>query len=312
GVSVDQVIASQIGSRTRLPSLELGCEHGRRAGSCDSGYSCAYSSNISWRDEDTPLPKVVDPGAAFERMFGDIGESSANRWHMRRRASILDYVREDARRLEGRLGAADRRKLDEFQESVREIERRVQQAQAEQADLPDVEVPTGIPREASRHIDLMYDMLLLAFRMDVTRVSTLMVGTGGSNRTFPEIGVMDGHHHLSHHRNNTEMVEKIRRIDAFYTERFASFVERMRSTPEGEGSLLDSCMIMYGSGICDGNRHNHENLPIIMAGRGGGAMTTGSFVEFKRETPLCDLYLSIIRSMGCEADAFGDSRGTLL
>ncbi|MFN7022426.1 MAG: DUF1552 domain-containing protein, partial [Phycisphaerales bacterium] len=245
GVSVDQLAAQRIGERTRLPSLELTCETGRPAGNCDSGYSCAYSSNISWADEDSPVPRIIDPALAFERLFGNAASEARRAEELRRRASILDFVREDARRLERALGAGDRRKLDEFQTSIREIERRVRRSQAEidnPPPRPDEPAPAGIPRSFTEHIDLMYDMMLLAFRMDTTRIATFSLGIEGTNRTLPEIGVTDGHHHLSHHQGNPEMVEKIRRIDRFYVERFAAFVARMAATPEGGGSLLDSCM----------------------------------------------------------------------
>lgn len=320
GVSVDQFAAEQVGGATRLASLEIGCENGRRAGNCDSGYSCAYSSNISWKDEDTPVPKLVDPAAVFERMFGDASKTADETRRRRWRASVLDYLQDDTRMLEKRLGRADRRKLDEFRESVREVERRVQvaQSQRDQAPSPDPKLaPVGVPEQVSEHIDLMYDMLRLAFQMDATRIATFMVGTGGSNRTFPEIGIREGHHHLSHHQENQEMIEKIRRIDRFYIERFARFVDEMARTSEGEGSLLDHCMILHGSGICDGNRHNHENLPIVMAGRGLGgahaepAIESGRLVDYGRETPLCGLYMSMLGRMGCEVESFGDATAPL-
>ncbi|MBK7404652.1 MAG: DUF1552 domain-containing protein [Phycisphaerales bacterium] len=309
GVSVDQFAAQQIGARTRLPSLEIGCEYSQPAGSCDSGYSCAYTSNVSWRDEDTPVPKMVDPAAVYERMFGDLRSTAAQRDRLRRRASVLDFVLDDSERLERRLGQADRRKLDEFQTSVREIEHRISLAMAEtgEAAAPEEPAPAGIPRRIGEHIDLMYDMLLLAFRMDATRVSTFMVATGGSNRTIPEIGVTSGHHELSHHQNNEEMIEKIRRIDRFYIERFARFLGRMAATEEGEGSLLDHSMILHGSGICDGNIHNHENLPILLAGRANGTIDPGRVIDYPTETPLCSLYLAMLRRMGCDVASFGDA-----
>lgn len=313
GISVDQFAARQVGRQTRLPSLEIGCEGSRLAGSCDSGYSCAYTSNISWRDEDTPVPKLIDPGDVFDQLFGDAAQSASRRAILQRRASVLDFVADDARRLDHKLGMSDRRKLDEFQTSVREIERRVQRAlsESDQAEMPDATRPSGIPRSITEHLDLMYDMLLLAFRMDVTRVATFMTGHGGSNRTFPEIGVTDGHHNMSHHRGDEQMVEKIRKIDRFYVERFARFVQRLAETPEGEGTLLDHCMIMFGSGISDGNRHNHENLPIVLAGRGGGTIDTGRLVQYERNTPLCNLYVALLERMGCDVASFGDSTGPL-
>jgi hypothetical protein len=313
GMSVDQFAARQIGGRTRLPSLELGCERGQPTGNCDSGYSCAYSSNISWADETTPVPKSVDPARVFERLFGDARSAAERADHLRRRASVLDFVLEDSKRLERQLGAADRRKLDGFQTSVREIERRVRRAQAEgdATPRPGVPAPAGIPEKFSEHLDLMFDMMLLAFRMDLTRVCTFAMANDGSNRTFPEIGIRDGHHHLSHHQNNQEMVEKIRLIDRFYLERYAAFVDRLAATPEGDGTLLDHCMVLYGCGISDGNRHNHEDLPILMAGRGGGSISTGRLVATRRETPLCNLYVSMLERAGCDVGSFGDSTGAL-
>lgn len=313
GVSVDQVAAGQIGKHTRLPSLELGCEQGPSAGNCDSGYSCAYSSNISWRDESTPMAKVIDPGAAFERLFGDATQAAAARERLSRRQSILDFVLEDSRSLANRLGSADKRKLDQFQSAVREIELRIERARKETSPrkVPDVAVPEGIPEKISEHMDLMYDMLLLAFQTDTTRVGTLMLAVDGSNRTFPEIGIKDGHHHLSHHQNNQEMVEKIRRIDRFHVERFARFVQRLAETPDGDGTLLDNTLILLGGGISDGNRHNHEDLPIVVAGRGGGAVKTGRLVRSPRETPLCNLYLSMLDCAGCPQESFSDSTGPL-
>jgi hypothetical protein len=311
GVSVDQVAAGAIGRNTRLPSLELGCEHGPSAGGCDSGYSCAYSNNISWRDESTPMAKVIDPAAAFERLFGDARNAAAAKERLSRRQSILDFVLEDSKVLSRRLGNADQRKLDQFQTAVREIEQRIERARREPAPAaPDVKVPEGIPEKVSEHIDLMYDMVLLAFQTDTTRVSTLMMAGDGSNRTFPEIGIKEGHHHLSHHQNNQEMVEKIRRIDRFYTERFARFVQRLAEAKEGDGTLLDNTLVLFGGGISDGNRHNHEDLPIVVAGRGGG-IETGRLIQSARETPLCNLYLAMLEKAGCGAKRFGDSTGVL-
>lgn len=313
GISVDQLAASEIGKKTRLPSLELGCEHGPAAGSCDSGYSCAYTSNISWRDETTPMAKVVDPAAAFERLFGDATHAAAAKERMSRRQSILDFVLEDSKQLSGKLGTTDQRKLDQFQTAVREIERRVEQARQESTPrkVPDVAVPQGIPERASEHMDLMFDMLLLAFQTDTTRISTLMLALDGSNRTFPEIGIKEAHHQLSHHQNDRDMIEKIRKIDRFHVERFGRFVQKLAETREGEGSLLDNTLVMLGGGICDGNQHNHENLPIVLAGRGGGSVKTGRLVRTPRETPLCNLYLAMLERAGCRQESFSDSTGTL-
>ena len=313
GISADQVAAARIGNATRFPSLELGCESSPAAGNCDSGYSCAYTSNISWRGEDAPAPKLTDPGAVFERLFGDAANAAAAQARLSRRQSILDFVRVDAARLESRLGTSDRRKLDQFQTAVREVEQRITRARDEagKTPAPAMAPPEGIPRSAGTYIDLMYDLLLVAFQTDSTRISTLMLGVDGSNRTYPEIGVKDGHHHLSHHQNNQEMIEKIRRIDRFFVERYAKFIERLAATPEGEGTLLDNCMILFGGGISDGNKHNHEDLPILLAGRAGGTVEPGRIVRPTTGTPLCNLYVSMLERAGCPVGAFGDSTGPL-
>jgi hypothetical protein len=319
GVSVDQLAASKIGANTRLPSVELGCEHGPSAGNCDSGYSCAYSSNISWRDDHTPVPKVVDPAVAFERLFGDATQAAAAKERLSRRQSILDFVLEDSRSLAKKLGASDQQKLDQFQTAVREIEQRIERARKETAPrkIPTTAAPAGIPDKLSEHMDLMYDMLLLAFQTDTTRVGTLMLANDGSNRTFAEIGIKEGHHHLSHHENNKEMVEKIRKIDRFHVERFAKFVQKLSQTKEsdGSGTLLDNSLILLGGGISDGNKHNHEDLPIIVVGRGGGigtnAVKTGRLIKSPRETPLCNLYLAMLERAGAPQQSFADSTGAL-
>jgi len=331
GLSVDQAAAQRIGARTRLPSLEIGCEYAPTAGNCDSGYSCAYTSNISWRAEDAPMPKIINPAEVFERLFADVRNAEAQAQRLSRRQSILDFISADARQLSQRLGASDRRKLDQYQTSIREIELRIDRArtdaaqtQARSADLPSPSTPpTGIPATTREHIDLMYDLLLLAFQMDATRIATFMLAVDGSNRTFPEIGIRDGHHNLSHHQNNQEMVDKIRLIDRYYMERFARFIENLAATPDGLDSagnpatLLDHCMILHGGGISDGNAHNHENLPILMAGKGGGSaegrggVETGRIIQAPRETPLCNLYLSMLERMDCPLDRFGDSTSPL-
>lgn len=315
GVSVDQFAAQQIGVDTRLASLEIGMERGRAAGRCDSGYSCAYVSNVSWADEDSPVPKMTDPIEVFERMFGEVGNveaEAAKQDRLRRRSSILDYVMHDTQRLERKLGKSDRNKIDEFQTSIREIERRVQMAKSsDDIVMPDTPPPTEEPTKLSERIDLMYDMMLLAFRMDVTRISTFMLGNGGSNRRFEELDILEGHHTLSHHRNKAEMVNKIREIDRYYTEGFAKFVRKMADTPDGRGSLLDHSMVLYGSGICDGNRHNHENLPIVMAGRANGSIDTGRLINYREETPLCNLYMSMLDRMKVDVAEFGDATGRL-
>jgi len=314
GVSIDQVAAQRIGMATRFPSLELGIDRGANAGNCDSGYSCAYSANISWRTESTPAAKEVNPRAVFERLFGDASKSSAEQAQRREnRKSILDYVLEDARSLHKTVGVNDRRKLDDYLSSIREIETRIQMAEREVIPVPDpsFQRPAGIPRTYADHTRLMYDLLLLAFQADATRISTFMMANAGSNRSYPEIGVSDGHHYLSHHGKNAEKQAKISKINRFHMEQFAYFLERMANTPEGDGSLLDHCMIMYGCAISDGDRHNHDDLPILVAGSGSGAMRTGRHVKYEKETPVANLFVSMLNSVGAKIDAFGDSTGPL-
>lgn len=315
GVSVDQLAAMRVGNATRFPSLEIGCEGGRQAGNCDSGYSCAYSSNLSWRSEATPQPKETSPRAVFDRLFGgpsrdEAGRASELRAEFNR--SILDFVRDDAAALRGSLGAADLRRLDEYETSIRDVERRVRAS-----DVPPVAVPagttrpTGTPSNHRDHMRLMGDLLALAFQTDVTRISTLVFANEGSNRSYREISVSDGHHDLSHHGNNREKLDKISRINLFHIEQFAYFLQKLKDTREGDGSLLDNCMILYGSGNGDGNRHNHDDLPILLIGKGGGTFTTGRHVRYSRNTPLCNLFLSMLERMGVEAPRFGDSTGRL-
>jgi hypothetical protein len=259
------------------------------------------------------MAKLIDPASAFERLFGDATEAAAARERLSRRQSILDFVMEDSRALAGRLGSADRRKLEQFQTAVREIELRIERARTETVPrkIPDVPVPAGIPDKVSEHMDLMYDMLLLAFQTDTTRVSTLMLAVDGSTRSFPEIGIKEGHHQLSHHQNDGEMIEKIRRIDRFHVERFGRFIGRLAETPEGGGTLLDNSLILLGGGISDGNTHNHENLPILLAGRAGKTVESGRVVRTPKETPLCNLYLSMLERAGCPQESFADSTGML-
>lgn len=316
GVSVDQLAAQTIGTKTRLPSLELGLDKSQLAGDCDSGYSCAYVSNISWRSENTPMPKEVDPAAVFDRLFGSEDERSAAENRAKRlkyRKSILDFVADDSRRLQKDLGKRDQQKMDEFTTSVREIERRIDRARDEQSQmpLPALQKPEGIPSEFPEHMKLMWDLMALAFQMDLTRVSTLMVARDGSDRNFRFLGVTEGHHTLSHHGGNESKIEQIRKIDQFHVEQYAYFVQKLKSIQEGEGTLLDNCMVMLGSGIGDGNRHNHNDLPILLAGKGGGMITPGRHVEYPKNTPLCNLFVSMLNRMGADVDRFGDSDGKL-
>lgn len=313
GVSIDQVIAQKVGAQTRLPSLELGLEAGRTAGSCDSGYSCAYSSTISWKSATTPMAKEINPALVFERLFGsgaNSPEQAAKRAKFRR--SILDAVADDASQLKTQLGQTDRRKMDEFFTSVREIEERLEKAQksAENAK-PDFDVPTGIPKELVEHMRLMYDLLALSFRTNQMRVATYMLANEGSNRSYPMVGVTQGHHQLSHHRDDAKLMAQIQKIDLFTVEQFAYFLKKLKNIPEGEGSLLDHSLIVFGSGLGDGNRHDHGKLPIVLAGRGCGTVKTGQHLKLANETPLNNLFLSLARRHGVTDERFGDSTGEL-
>jgi hypothetical protein len=311
GVSVDQAAAAHIGKLTKLPSLELGIERGRNAGNCDSGYSCAYSSNISWKTPSTPMAKEINPGLAFERLFGSRdGEQRDPQRDMLRR-SILDVVAEDASQLRRRLGKADQRKLDEYFTSVRELEQRLTATAATENDAPDYDVPEGIPRELDQHIELMFDIMVLAFQTDSTRVSTFMLANAGSNRTYPMVDVRSGHHSLSHHRNDGKKIKDIARIDRYLVSKFAYFLDRLSAIAEGEGTLLDNSMILYGSGLADGNRHTHHDLPIVLAGRGGGTLKPGRYLQFPNDTPMNNLFVSMCKRVGAGVHQLGDSTGEL-
>jgi hypothetical protein len=312
GVSVDQLAAQRLGQETRLPSLEIGCESGAQAGNCDSGYSCAYSTNLSWRSESTPVPKLIDPRQVFERLFAS--EAPAERLRRdRARKSLLDFVAEDARRLHGQLGGSDRRKLEEYLSCVRDLEGRIQRAEqaARTPPTPTMPRPTGMPAEYADHLRLLGDLLVLAFQADLTRVATFAFANDGSNRAYKSLGVPEGHHDLSHHGNDPAKHEKIQKINRFHVGQLAYLLGRLKAVREGEGTLLDSCLLVYGSGISDGNQHNHDNLPILVAGKGGGTLKPGRHVRFPRETPLMNLYLSLLERVGVVLPAFGDSTGRL-
>ncbi len=315
GISADQVAAQKLGSVTRLPSIELGCEDSRTVGNCDSGYSCAYTNSISWRSATTPMPPEVNPRMAFERLFGTTDysldpETRARRAHYRK--SILDMVRQDTQKLVGNLGPADRRKIDEYLYSVREIEKRIETAEKDNREIaPTVEKPAGIPMTFPDYVKLMYDLQVVAFQTDLTRVSTLMVGREGSLRVYPEINVPDPHHPLTHHRNNPDWIEKVTKINCLHTEMFAYFLTKLKSTQYGEGTLLDQSMIVYCSGLSDGNRHTHEDLPVLIAGRGDGSLKLGRHIVYPRKTPITNFYLSLLDRMGVQAESLGDSTARL-
>lgn len=313
GVSVDQIAAKKIGHYTPLPSLELGTEAGRKAGVCDSGYSCAYQSNVSWRSPNQPMAKEINPKLAFSRLFGmsvqDVKQKQDRDFY---RSSILDLVAEDAQSLKKQLGKTDRRKVDEYFSSVREIEQRIGRAESQSRKVPEgFTVPDGIPRDITEHIRLMYDILALAFQTDSTRVATFMLANAGSNRRYSNVDVKGGHHQLSHHRKDEKKMADIQRIDQFLVTEYSHFLQKLKSIPEGEGTLLDNCTIVYSSGISDANRHNHGDLPLIIGGRGSGKIKTGRHLNLKEETPMANLFLSLLDNMGASVKEFGDSTGRL-
>ncbi|WP_430454273.1 DUF1552 domain-containing protein [Rhodopirellula europaea] len=317
GVSVDQVAAQYVGDRTRFASLELGLEASSQAGNCDSGYSCAYASNMSWRGPTNPMAKETDPRALFDRLFAGQTVKETRRAKSERekyRKSILDFVASDAKRLHAHLPIVDRRKLDEYLYSIRDVEKRLDGAEKlglTEEGVPDYPRPSGVPQELSRHSDLMMDMVALAYQTDSTRILSFMFTNAGSNRAYKEIGVNEGHHELSHHGKSEHKQAEIAKINSFHAERFNYLLSRLKLIREGDGSLLDHCMIVYGSGISDGDRHNHDDLPILLAGGGGGRIRAGQHVRYKNGTPLCNLYLWMMKQMGANADRFGDSSGVL-
>lgn len=314
GVSVDQVAAQKAGLATPFASLELGTDKSQLSGNCDSGYSCAYSYNIAWRSESSPLPPEVDPKLAFERLFstgrpGETAEARARR--ERTRKSVIDFVRDDAARLRGRLGRTDQRKLDEYLSAVRDLERRIEMTGKIATLSPEDSRPVGTPQSYREHVRLMFDIMTLAFRTDTTRIGTFVMAHDGSNKPYPEIGVREGHHDLSHHENKAEKKDKIARINLMHVELFAAWLKQLKSVREGEGTLLDNCMIVYGSGIADGNAHAHHDLPVLLAGRGGGTVATGRHVRFAKDTPMANLFLSMLDRIGAPLERFGDSTGRL-
>jgi len=315
GISADQIAAREFGKTTQLGSLEIGLESPALAGNCDSGYSCAYTNTISWRTPTTPLPVEVSPRAVFERLFGD-GESTdpkARLTALKEQRSILDYIRDDVSRLESGLGPRDRNKLDEYVESIRDIERRIQKAEEQNATvkMPVMERPTAIPEEFEDHAKLMIDLQAIAFQADLTRVVSFMMAREGSNRSYRSIGVSDGHHSVTHHQNDPEKIEKVHKINTHHVDTFAYMLQKLRSTPDGDGNLLDHSLILYGSSISDGNAHTHHDLPIVLAGGGAGQFKSGRHIRYPKDTPLNNLLLSMLHDAGVPADKWGDSTGEL-
>jgi len=314
GISIDQVAANQIGHLTRFPSLELTCDAIRRSGNCDSGYSCAYQYNLSWRSATTPVAPEPNPRLLFERLFGagapgERHESLQRRQQQQR--SILDFVLEDARSLQQGLAARDREKLEQYLASVREIEMRIEKSERLGATPdPAVSTPAGIPSSFEEYIQIMYDLMLLAFQTDSTRIATFLLANEGSNRAFPEIGIAEGHHFLTHHRSQQDMMDKVAEIDLWYVKQLARFLEKMEQTKDTDGhSLLHNSMIVYGSGNADGNRHTHVNLPVILAGGGGGTLRAGRFAKIGG-VPMTNLFLSLVDRLGVKGiERHGDSTG---
>jgi hypothetical protein len=312
GVSADQLAASRIGDRTRLASLEIGTEASKLAGGCDSGYSCIYQSNISWRSATQPMPKEVNPKLIFERLFGAGSDLERQRRDAQRK-SVLDMVREDFRELNGRLGADDQRKLDEYFTAVREMELRIAKSGTDgQPKLPvGAMAPKGIPESYAEHLKLLADLMVLAFQTDTTRVATFVLANEGSNRSYPFIGVRDGHHSISHHGHDPVKLAKIQDINVFHSTQLAYLLERLKSVKEGDGNLLDHSMIVYGSGNGDGDRHNHDDLPVLLAGGGCGTLRQGRHIVYQKETPINNLWVSMLNRMDIRDVQLGDSTGEL-
>ncbi len=316
GVSIDQIAANAAQAQTRLPSLELGTDGSRNAGNCDSGYSCAYQFNLSWRSENQPMSPESNPRAVFERLFG-AGDSKERATSLGQRyaskKSVLDFVQQDARAMQKYLGRSDRHKLDEYLTGVREIERQIEKAESMGIPKdPGVPAPDGSPESYKEHLRLMMDMMVLAFKTDSTRISTFLMAHDGSTRSFKEIGVADGHHNISHHQRKADNLEKLAKIDLFYMEQLAYFLDKLKNTPDVDGkSLLHNSMIVYGGCISDGDAHNHDDLPIVVAGNAGGAFNPGRHVDLGENVPMANLYLRMLEEFGVKEKRFGDSSGVL-
>jgi len=314
GISMDQIAAQAIGSKTRLPSLELGCEATRSVGNCDGGFSCAYMNNMSWRDATTPVPPETNPRAVFERLYGGLDTDPDPKIRARLnqdRKSMLDYVSERTQRLVSTLGPSDRRKIDEYLTSLREIEKRIERVEDENRELtPETEKPTGVPTSFVEHAKLNNDLLAVAMQADVTRVSTLLYAKEASTRTYPELGFADAHHPLTHHRGRAELIEKATKIECHHMEQFAHLVQKLKSIQEGDGTLLDHSMVVYGSSMSDPNQHFHYNVPCLLLGRGDGSIKPGRHVVYQ-DTPQTNLWLTLLDRMGVQAEKLGDSTGKI-
>ncbi|MBL9135195.1 MAG: DUF1552 domain-containing protein [Verrucomicrobiales bacterium] len=313
GTTVDQIAAKQMGKATALPSLELAMDLLQLAGQCDNGYACVYQNNLSWSSPTTPLPAEAHPRLVFESLFGEGGSSTERRAALRKKASLLDSFREDVRKLNRQLGPADQARVNHYLETVREVERRIQKAESDAvgSPLPDLDRPAGVPAAYADHARLMFDLQVLALQGDVTRVITFQLARETSNRTYPEIGVPDPHHPLSHHGNDPEKIARMAKINQFHVSLFAEYLQKLKATPEGDGNLLDHSLILYGSGIGDPNIHDHTNLPIIVAGGGAGQWKGGRHVRYAQPKPLANLHLTLLDKAGIHLDSFADSTGKL-
>jgi hypothetical protein len=311
GTTVDQVAAKQIGNATLLPSLELSMDLLQTIGQCDNGYACVYQNNLSWSSPTTPLPAEAHPRIVFERLFGEGGSAADRLSALRRRASLLDSVRDDITRLQNKLGPEDRSRVGQYLDTVREVERRIQRAEASTADqpLPDLDRPVGVPAAYADHARLMFDLQVLAMQGDVTRVITFQLARETSNRTYTEIGVPDPHHPLTHHGNDPDKIARMAKINAFHVSLFGYFLEKLKNTPEGDGTLLDHGLYLYGSGMGNPNVHDHVDLPIIVAGRASGRVKGGRHIKYAEPTPLANLHLTLLDRVGVRLDAFADSNG---
>lgn len=313
GTTVDQIAAKQLGQQTLLPSLELSMDLIQMVGQCDNGYACVYQNNLSWSSPTTPLSAEAHPRVVFERLFGDGGSAAERRAALRRRASLLDWVRDDLSRLQNTLGTEDRARVGEYLQTVREVERRIQKAEAATPDgqMPDPDRPVGVPASYADHAKLMFDLQVLAMQADITRVITFQLARETSNRSYPEIGVPDPHHPLTHHGNDPEKVARMAKINAFHVSLFAYYLDKLKSTRDGDGTLLDHSLILYGSGMGDPNIHDHINLPTIVAGGAGGRFKGGRHITYAEPTPLANLHLTLLDRVGVRMDAFADSKGKL-
>lgn len=311
GTTVDQIAAREIGQDTQLPSLELGMDLLELVGQCDDGYACVYQNNLSWSSPTTPLPYEAHPRLVFERLFGEGGSAEERSWTLKKKASMLDRVRRDIQRLQRELGSSDRTKVDQYLESVREVERRIQGAEEGAAEnpMPDMDRPIGVPASYADHARLMFDLQVLALQADITRVITFQLARETSTRSYNEIGVSEPHHPLTHHGNDAEKIAKMAKINQFHVSLFAYLVEKLKKTPDGDGCLLDHSMYLYGSGMGNPNAHDHINLPIMVAGGGAGRMKGGRHVRYAEPTPLANLHLTLLEKAGVRMDSFADSQG---